>query len=176
MKKICLAIVALACITGSSTDAQESSWFDLENCAICKNMSSVKDLMSNIKWENHVIPNGVLSISVIPEKYKEKMETAHEGMEATIERLKSGEAMELCGFCTSYGALMQAGAESTDLKTIGGDISMLTSDDPAVVEKIQAHGQKTIDEFKKMMAHEGHDESSEHRHDQSHEKEHKSAG
>ena len=52
-------------------------------------MSDVKDLLPNIKWENHKIPNGMLSISVIPEAYKEKMETAHKGMEATIERLKS---------------------------------------------------------------------------------------
>lgn len=172
MKRICLALIALVALACSSVDAQEeSSWFDLDNCAICKNMSDVEDLLPNIKWENHKIPNGMLSISVIPEAYKEKMETAHKGMEATIERLQGGEAMELCGFCTSYGALMEAGAESTELKTVGGDISMITSNDPAVVEKIHVHADKTIEEFKKMMA-EGH--HGEHSHD--HEQGHKTGG
>ena len=81
------------------------------------------------------------------------MEKAHKGMEATIEKLEGGEAMDLCGFCTSYGMLMAEGAESTELKTVGGDISLLTSDDPEVVKKIHAHAEKTIEEFKKMMAH-----------------------
>ena len=168
MKRICLALVALTCLSCSLVNAQESTgWFDLDNCAICKNMSDVEDLLPNIEWENHKIPNGMLSISVVPEEYKEKMDKAHEGMEATIERLKSGEAMELCGFCTSYGALMEAGAESTELKTVGGDISMITSNDPTVVEKIHAHAEKTIEEFKEMM---------EHGHDHGHEKAHKTGG
>ena len=92
MKRICLALIALVALACSSVNAQEeTSWFDLDHCAICKNMSDVKDLLPNIKWENHKIPNGMLSISVVPEAYKEKMETAHKGMEATIERLQGGE-------------------------------------------------------------------------------------
>lgn len=168
MKRISLALVALACLTCTTVNAQESSsWFDLENCAVCKNMSGQEGLLQNIKWENHVIPNGMLSIAVIPDDYKDVMDTAHKGMEATLARLQNGEAMHLCGFCESYGALKAMGAKSTELKTVGGDISMMTSDDPAVVTKIQAHAKKSIDEFAKMM---------EHNHDHPHEEGHKKAG
>ena len=148
MKKIALALSLVACFTFS---VQAEEWFGMETCEICKPMSGHMHLMEVLKWETHMIPNGFLSISVIPAEHKEEMEKVHAEMEKVIARAEEGEQMELCGHCQSWGKLLEAGAQKTELETVGGHITMLTSDDAKVVKKIQAHAQRSLDEFKKMM-------------------------
>ncbi len=128
------------------------AWFDLEHCPICKCMSSQKGLMESMKWETHVIDNGMLSVAVIPPDKKEAMATCKKNMMAVIEKVKAGEKMELCGYCNSYGALELAGAKKTEIETAAGVISMLTSDNPEVVKKIQDHAKTTIKEYEAMVA------------------------
>ena len=148
MKKAALAsVVALLMVTTVSAD----EWFDMHKCEVCKPMASNMHLMGEIKWETHMIPNGFLSITVIPAEHKETMDKAHEEMMAVIKRAENGEEMALCGHCQSWGKLLAAGANKLELDTVGGQITLLTSDNPEVVKKIQAHAQRSLDEFKKMM-------------------------
>ncbi len=125
-------------------------WFDLEHCPICKCMSSQKGLMESMTWETHVVPNGMLSVAVIPADKKDAMAACKKNMMAVIDKVKAGEKMDLCGYCNSYGALEKAGAKKTEIETAAGMISMLTSDDPEVVKKIQDHAKTTIKEFEAM--------------------------
>ena len=135
-------------------------WFDLENCSMCKGMMAEEGLMENMEWENHLTKEGMISITVVAAGYEEAFERSMKHMEATGEKLKTGEEMYLCGFCQSYGGLHMAGANFENIKTKAGSIGLVTSHDPEVVAKIHAHGQKTIDEYNKMVAagsHEGHE-------------------
>lgn len=148
MKKAILASVVLMLF---ATSAPAEEWFDMAECEICKPMASNMHLMSAIKWETHMLPNGFLSITVIPAEHEKTMEKAHHEMEHAIKRAQDGEEMKLCGHCQSWGELMDMGANRQELDTVGGKITLLTSDDGEVVKKIQAHAQKSLDEFKKMM-------------------------
>jgi len=129
----------------------EIAWFDMDHCDICKNMVSMKDDMHLIKWDVHMLDNGLLMVSVIPEEMKEPMAKAEKGVEATVKELESGKQLDLCGFCQSYGGLMQMGANIKDLKTVGVDITIITSSDPEVVKKIQEFGKQSKVEHKKML-------------------------
>lgn len=123
-------------------------WFDLKNCAMCKCMAE-EGLMESIKCETHVISNGMLMVSVIPSDKREAFAKCEKEMQATAEKLTSGEKMPLCGFCQSYGELMQAGAKEQEIKSEGGvSIHLLTSDNPETVKKIHEHAKKTISEYK----------------------------
>jgi hypothetical protein len=133
-------------------ETKVAPWFDLDHCAVCKCMASQKGLMESIKWEWHMLDNGAMSVSVVPEGQKEAMKKCHDEMHAVIDKVKKGEKMELCACCQSYGALEQAGAKFTEIETAAGTISLITSDRPDVVKKIKEHAQKTMDEFKATMA------------------------
>ena len=130
---------------------KEIAWFDMDHCEICKNMASMKNDMHKIKWDVHMLDNGMLMVSVVPKKMKEGMAKAEKGVEATVKELESGKQLDMCGFCQSYGGLMQMGASIKDLKTVGVDITIITSSDPEVVKKIQAFGEQSKVEHKKML-------------------------
>jgi len=103
---------------------------------------------------------GLMSVTVVAPGYEDAFTRTMTNMKATSEKLMTGEKMYLCGFCQSYGALHMTGANFERFETIGGYIKLVTSGDPAVVEKIHAHGQRTIDEYNKMLAAEAHEEHS----------------
>ncbi len=161
MKKtvtITLAVFAV-CVLGLPAATGEGEWFDLEGCAICKNMAAEEGLMEHMQWETHLVSNGCMSVAVIDPAYVAKMERAEKNMKAVMAKLEAGEQMPLCGFCMSYGNLIANGVNYEEIETgWGTHISLMTSDKPEVVEMIQAHAQKTIDEYAKMMeGGEGHD-------------------
>lgn len=179
MKKIIAAALTVFCATGLMAFAQqaevetehakpdahahqhahpESAWLDVMNCDICKAMSAQAGLMESMKWETHVIPTGMMHFTVVPEEMRPKMNAAEDAMKQTIAEIMQGQQKKCCGYCTGMGQLMAAGAKQTQVRTAGGDVSLVTSEDPAVIERIHAHAKKTKEEFDKMMAgHTGHD-------------------
>ena len=74
-------------------------------------------------------------------------------MKAIHAKIENGEKAKCCGFCQSLTGIVKAGAKKKDLTTIAGDITMITSDDPVLIEKIHAHAKRTIVEHKKMLEH-----------------------
>ncbi|MDX1387833.1 MAG: hypothetical protein R3344_01505 [Acidobacteriota bacterium] len=169
MKKTVTTVFAVlaACLLSLPAMTGEGAWFDPENCSICKNMAAEEGLMEHTKWETYMISNGAMSVMVVDPAYAEKMERASKGMEATIAKLESGEQLPLCGFCMSYGNLMMNGAEREEFMTEWGThISLMTSDNPELVEAIQAHFEKTIVEYAKFMeaGGHGHDDHAGHAH------------
>jgi hypothetical protein len=148
-----LAVVAIAVVPLAHAE-ESDNWFDLENCAMCKNLTAEKGLMDNMKWENHVISNGALSITTVAPGYEKALARAMANMEKASKQLQAGETMHLCNFCQSYGALLMAGAKFESVETGVGTIDLMTSSDPAVVGMIQTHAKRTIDEYNKMVAHE----------------------
>ena len=134
---------------------EEQAWFDLDNCGICKNFNAEKGLMDAIKWETHKISNGMLTVSTIDPEYKEAFGRAQVATMKTVEKMQGGESTHLCGFCTSYGALMMSGAQAQEIETEVGKISLITASDEAVVKAIHEHAQHTIDEYETWLAERG---------------------
>ncbi len=149
MKKFLMVCITLAFL---NTAATADDWFAMDKCEVCKPMSKNMHLMGETKWQTYMLSNGCLSVSVIPPEHKGTMDECHAEMQAVIERAQQGEVVELCGHCKSWNNLMGSGAKKEELDTIGGLITILTSDDPEVVKKIQAHAKKSMVEFQKMMA------------------------
>lgn len=146
-----MAATSFAVAQEEKTETAQLAWFDMDNCDVCKSMAQHKDMIPYIKWETHLLDNGALSVSVIPEKFKATMSEAKKDMKKAIARLEAGEKLKCCGYCNSYGTLIGSGAKITEISTAAGDLVMLTSDNEDVVKKIHAHANKTIAEHKKMM-------------------------
>jgi hypothetical protein len=154
-----LGVLALATLAlPAAIAAPGELWFDLDKCEMCKNMSSEEGLMEHMEWENHLTKDGMVSVTVVADGYEEAFHRSMKNMEATGQKLMTGEKLYLCGFCQSFGALQMAGAQSEHIETGVGTINLMTSRDPAVVAKIHAHGQRTMDEYAKMVAAEGHED------------------
>jgi hypothetical protein len=150
MKKFFGSIFAFAFMVSLAIGQDDSPWFDMEKCAICKNMAPVMASLHRIKWDPHVIENGMLTITVVPDDLKTEWANAQQSMMKTLTRMEKGEKLHCCGFCQTMGKLIQAGAKKQEIKTVGGDIMMLTSSDPAVVKQIHEMVKKTVMEHEKM--------------------------
>lgn len=132
--------------------AAQERWFDLKGCGICQHMANQEGLMQHIQCDVHPISQGMVMILTIPAEYVAKMDKAKQEMAATVARLQKGESVPLCGFCMSYGNLMQKGAKLEEFKTPTGVVTLVTSSDPEVIRLIQAHANRTADEHKDMEA------------------------
>lgn len=146
LASLSLALALCVLVAPQFVAEDEQPWFDIHNCAICKNLSKEKGLMEHVQWEAHVIANGMLTVATVPPEYEEAFKRSHDGMLATVQKLQTGEPMHLCGFCMSYGKLAMAGARMEDIPTKAGHIGLVTSDDPDVVAMIHEHAERTIAE------------------------------
>ena len=160
------ALVAIGVFGVKAYSEGDSAWLDLENCSMCKSMHTEKGLMENMKWENHKIATGMMSVTVVNPGYEDAYARSMQAMDATSKRLHEGEEMQLCGFCQNMGRLMQSGAKMEQFDTNGGHVMLVTAMDPAVVNNIHEHVTRTQDEFAKMMAAHGEDHGD--GHDQAH--------
>ena len=151
-----LSVVALAVLFLPNSFAGEDPWFDLKGCGLCQHMTAEEGLMEAMEWENHLTADGMMSVTVVAPGHEKAFHKAMKNMEATGAKLMTGEKMYLCGFCQSFGGLHMAGATFENFETAGGYINLVSSRDPAVIEMIHAHGQRTIDEYAKMVAAEDH--------------------
>ena len=159
------AIAVMSFAVNTSRAGEEGSWFDLENCGMCKHMVAEEGLMDNMGWEHHLTKSGMMSVTTVTPEYTEAFGRCMIKMEEASAKLMGGEKMELCGFCESSMGLMSGEKVAYEnFETIGGYVCLMTSNDAEMVKKIHAHGQRTIDEYAKIMAaekaaatgHEGH--------------------
>ena len=161
MKTFATVFVACLGLGLAVAEAGDKAWFDMENCAMCQNLSGEPGLLDHMTWENHVISNGMMSFTSVDPEYQEKYEKAKKNMEATGQKLMSGEQMNLCGSCMSFGGLVMAGVNMEVVNIKAGEVMLMTSTDEALVKKIQDHAKKNSEEYEKHFAegdkgHEGH--------------------
>lgn len=145
-------LLAMVVAVAAFVVAQDKPWFDLEKCAMCTGMTAQEGLMENTTWDHYLTKNGMMTVGTVTDAYKEKYEASHKTMMETVEKLKAGEEMYLCGHCTRHGELAQAGVNMEHFTTKVGDVSLMTSTDEKQVKEIHAFAQKTIDELAKMAA------------------------
>ena len=111
--------------------------------------------MENVTWEHHDISNGILSVTVVNEKYLDAYRAAHAEMDKTVMRLQKGEMVEMCGSCTAIGACMMKGAKQEYVETSSGDVWIVTSDKAEVVAELQSWAKRSKEETAKMKATKG---------------------
>ncbi len=145
-------LLAMVIAVAAFVVADDKPWFDLEKCEMCTGMMAQEGLMENMTWDHYLTKNGMMTVTTIADGYKEKYEASHKTMMETVEKLKAGEEMYLCGFCTRHGELAKAGVNKEHFSTKAGKVSLMTSTDKKIVEEIHVFAQKTIDELAKMEA------------------------
>ena len=165
--KIGLMVLAIALIYVASATAEDKPWFDMENCAFCKNLAAQPGLMDNItKWEHHNVKNGSISITEVNKDYLDAYKKAMDGMNAAAKKMEAGEQLPMCGMCEAYGGLMMKGVKWEEVGSDNIFVTLMYSDDLAVIEEIHSLTDRTNDEMKKMEemkkakqmeGHEGHD-------------------
>jgi hypothetical protein len=146
-----LLSLAVLLVAGVAT-AGDMAWFDMENCSMCKNISGNTALMENMTWEQHGISNGIVSITMVSEKYIDDYRKAHTKMAETGMKLQGGEMMALCGSCTALGMCLMKGVEQEYVETSSGDVWIVTSENAEVVAELQSWAKRNKEEMKKMQA------------------------
>lgn len=150
--KISVLILSALLLVAGAPAADEGSWIDMENCAICKPLlEQDPHLMQHMTWKHHNISDGLVSVTVVDPEYLSSYEKAGEKMNAVIERMHAGEETYTCNMCTELGAIFQAGVNRESVKSDNVRVAIMTSDDPATVKRIQAWGARTNKEMMAMM-------------------------
>ena len=146
-----LAIVVLVALVASSMAGDtDEKWFDMENCAMCKNLSSQEGLLEAMTWESHPISNGVVAVSTVKSDFLAAYYTAHDGMGKTGEKLMGGEQLHLCKSCSALGMCMMQGVSQDYVKTMSGDVWIVTSDKEDVVAMLHDWANKNMEAMKNM--------------------------
>ena len=154
MKKTRVAVCCLLAVAGLAglVTAEEQVWFDVGNCAFCKHLGQEKGMLQNLRWETHLIEKGALTITQVPDEYKEAFDRAQEHMQDTAAKMQAGETMHVCGFCQSHGELMMAGINIESIDSDVVIVTLMTSDDEELVARIHAHAEKTMAAYKAWVA------------------------
>jgi len=133
-----------------------SGWFDMENCAFCKNLVKNPALLEHIQWENHTTANGSLSITIVEPAYAAAYDEAMGAMMALGEKLHNGEMdpskVKMCGHCAAYGDLMRSGVNVENVDGEAADVTLMTASDPQTVAKIHEFTNRTNREMGELMA------------------------
>jgi hypothetical protein len=154
VSKILIALSVLVLASGTSIAGDSEGWFDMVNCAMCKNLTTHEGMLDNLGWDHHLTANGMMTVTVVPEAQATAWSETRAAMMATSEKLMAGEQMHLCNFCQSFGGLLMSGkANMEEFTTIGGEVSLVTSNDPATIKSIHAHAKRTMHEMEIMMKH-----------------------
>ncbi len=156
--KILLTVAVLALTTSwvtlASAEVDEAMMAEMENCAVCKHLTDNPALLEQMTWETFKIDNGALCVTTAPKEMKGEFNALSEKMKSAMEQVKAdkqaGKDVEVCELCSSMGAIMETGAKEKEIKTANGCIHMMTSDDPAVVQKIHANADQAIAMQKQM--------------------------
>ena len=151
-----LALAVGVSVAGTYSKTTELSWFDMQNCGMCKSMPM--ELYPSMTWEQHPISNGVVSMTTVTKEALPTYRKAHANMMAMMaadEKLKPGERMALCGSCTAFSACLTKGASYEYVETTNGDLMIVTSDNKKIVKELKTWATKNTEEMAKMMTSEG---------------------
>jgi hypothetical protein len=112
---------------------------DFHNCALCKPLMAEPNLMQNMKWDTKKIATGMVSITTVPPDFEQAYARAHSAMMANVAKLEAGTPMDLCPFCQGMNKLAAAGAKIENIDGAGAHVMVVSSQDPAVIQKIHEH-------------------------------------
>ncbi|HOX26085.1 MAG TPA: hypothetical protein PLL30_09020 [Candidatus Krumholzibacteria bacterium] len=157
-----LLALALPVLAGGHAMKTESGWFDMENCAFCKNLLTDPGLLEHATWESHNLEKGMLYIMTVEPEYAESMAKASAAMEELGTKMHSGQInpaeVKMCGSCQAFGQLMMAGVKMETIKGDAAEVTIVTHDDPQVIAQMHdlvARNQKEMALLMSGGEHEG---------------------
>jgi hypothetical protein len=154
-----LALLALPALAGEHAMATKSGWFDLEHCDFCKNLLKDPELLHHMTWETHKIDNGMMYISTCDPAYAESYAACNAAMEKLGNDMMTGAVdpttVQMCGSCAAFGELMMAGVTMENIDGEAADISLVTSSDAEMVDKLHAYADRNNKEMDELMASSG---------------------
>lgn len=164
MRKVSGVMLALVVVLalGSISMAEDTMWFDMENCQMCKPMMETEGFMENVTWETYPIANGIIDVTTVNKGFEEQYQSAHGAMMANWAKLQAGEEMKLCGMCQAFSAAMDETVKMETVKTKNGEISLTTSSNTETVAKLQEIAKRNAKEMAAMMTEQVGDEGSGH--------------
>lgn len=124
---------------------ENAPWVDMVNCPICSNVTAEKGLSENMTWEHHLTATGLMTVFTVNPEFQAQFDRAKAGMKEKIGQVLAGEKLNICSYCTSVTTLLKNGIKSDNVITKGSDVTVLSSTDQAMIDKIHQHGQTTID-------------------------------
>lgn len=152
MRKALLITVAVLFAMSFVASAADEPWFDLKKCAFCKTLADQPGLIDHMKTEYHNLHNGMMSITHIDKEYQPAFVKAQEAMKPVIADLQAGKPVYTCQHCTTLGALMMAGVIPDEIRSGENIMVVYTSNDTAMVTKIQDFGRKSAEGLAALMA------------------------
>ncbi len=151
---VVFVLASLTMTAGPTLGGPASGWFDLANCHLCQPLAAEPELLANLTWEHQLIEKGMISVTTFKNaEAREAFYRAMAKMDQLAKEMQMGKMAPLCGFCTSLGMILMTGkANMEEIRTGNAHVSLVTADDPATIEMIKKHGQRTIDEAAAMQA------------------------
>jgi len=139
--------------------ADEGSWFDMQNCEMCKPLMASEGLMENMTWEHHNVSSGLVSICNVDKDYLDTYKKAQMQMNAVAEKWMRGEPVYLCNMCKNMGSILKSGAVSDIVGSGNTFIRVTSSANPEILEAIHNWTDRTNKEMQAMMRgqHSGHE-------------------
>jgi hypothetical protein len=130
-------------------------WFDMQNCAFCKEIAAQPGLADQFHHEYHMLHNGMMSITHVGKDFKDAFAKAQQGMQAVIKDMQSGKEVKMCRHCSTLGSLYQLGVMPDQIMRGEDIIVVYTSSDTAAVRKIQEFGKNSADAVAAMEKEKG---------------------
>ncbi len=130
--------------------AGEGSWFDMQNCEMCKPLMESKGLMEHMTWEHHKVSNGMVSITKVDQDYVDLYKKAQKKVNAVGEKWMRGEPVYVCNMCENIGSILRSGAISDMVESGNTFIRVTASADPGIIERIHGWADRTNKEMQAM--------------------------
>jgi len=122
----------------------ETTWFDPENCAFCKTLTEDPSTLKNMKGELHDISNGLAMITTVKPESLASYRKAREEMDKLGQEIMDGKTgVQVCNHCESYGNLVMTGAKFDNMKTETGEVTIISSEKPELLDSIREFGRRT---------------------------------
>lgn len=144
-RRVIILSICVVLIGALAMATDPEPWFDLQNCAFCKQIGAQPGLAEQFNHEYHMLHNGVMSITHVGKEYKDAFAKAQLGMKDVIKEMQAGKEVKMCRHCSTLGSFYQLGV-MPDQITRGEDIIVVyTSADTATVRKLQEFGKNSAD-------------------------------
>ncbi len=148
--RVALVLVFGLTVAVASVGAGDEPWIDMSSCEMCKPLTAHKGLMDNMTTERHNIENGVVTVCTVREPYMKAYKKAITKMEAVGARLEKGEEVHLCKMCSSLNSIFTQGLKFQMIPTEHGSVTLMTSNDPDVVDEVQQWATRTTKELRTL--------------------------
>ena len=150
MRKSLIVISLCALMISLALASDDGSWFDMQNCEMCRPLMETKGLMGHMTWEHHKVSAGLVSVTNVDADYMDSYKSAQMKMDAVAQRWMKGEPVYLCNMCKSMGSLLQSGAVMDQVESGNSFIRVMSSSNPEVIGKIHEWADRTNKEMQAM--------------------------